>query len=76
MNDEKYCPFWFGLSYHSGYCIKKNCALWVDEDESSACGLAYEALIMAKNRKRLANTRWLTIGEKIKNFDRGGDCDA
>lgn len=76
MSDEKYCPFWFGLSYGKGYCIGSICALWVDDGEDSACGLAYEALLMAKNRKRLANIRWLTIGGKIKVIDRDGDGDA
>ncbi len=74
MSDEKYCPFWFGHSYHSGYCIKKKCALWVDEGENSACGLAYQSLLDAKIRKRVAHTRHLTTGEKILMLN--GDCDA
>lgn len=77
MSNEKYCPFWFAAPHHDEfYCIKSKCALWVEDVESSACGLAYEVLLMAKNRKRLANTRWLTAGEKIKVLDRDGDCDA
>lgn len=76
MNNEDYCPFYFGLSYGHGYCVRSVCALWVDEGEDSACGLAYEALLLAKNRKRLAKTRWLTTGEKIKIFDRDGGGDS
>ena len=76
MSDEKYCPFYFGLSYGHDDCVRSKCALWVDEGENSACGLAYEALLMAKNRKRLANARGLTVGEKIKALGRDGDCDA
>lgn len=52
MSDEKYCPFWFGLSYGTGYCIKSKCALWVEDVESSACGLAYQSLLDAKIRKQ------------------------
>lgn len=73
MNEEKYCPFYFGLSCGKGYCIRSVCALWVDDGESSACGLAYEALLMAKNRKRLAKCRGVTQWEKIKALDRDGD---
>ena len=52
MNEEKYCPFWFGLSHGAGYCIKSKCALWVEDVESSACGLAYKSLLDAKIRKQ------------------------
>lgn len=52
MRDEKLCPFWFGNSYHDVGCIKSKCALWVEDVESSACGLAYQPLLNAKIRKQ------------------------
>lgn len=53
MSDEKYCPFWFAAPHHDEfYCIKSKCALWVEDVESSACGLAYKSLLDAKIRKQ------------------------
>lgn len=54
MSDEKYCPFWFGLSNGEGYCIKSKCALWVEDVVSSSCALAYQPLLDAKIRKQQA----------------------
>ena len=76
MRDEKICPFGFGYSFHDLYCCKSKCALWVEDVESSACGLAYQSLLDAKNRKRVAHARYLTTGEKILMLNREGDGDA
>ena len=78
MNDEKFCPFCFDASFGVGNCIKSKCALWVEDVESSACGLAYQSLLDAKIRKRVVQARHLTTGEKILMLNREseGDSDA
>ena len=57
MYDEKRCPFQFGNSLNNVYCCKSKCALWVEDVESSACGLAYQSLLDAKIREQLVRTR-------------------
>ena len=57
MRDEKLCPFWFGNSFNDVYCYKSKCALWVEDVESSACGLAYQSLLDAKIRKQSVRIR-------------------
>ena len=52
MNNEDYCPFYFGLAFSSGYCIRSKCALWVDDGENSCCGLVYQARRQAANREK------------------------
>lgn len=70
MHDDKLCPFWFGNSFNDVYCCETQCALWVRDAEFSACGLAYQPLLDAKIRKRVAQARhYFTTG-------RGGDGDA